>query len=61
MRNLGLIAVTLTCLVPVSARPLVWADGVTVLGSVVVLAALYGSANRLIAVSPELARLRIGA
>ena len=58
LRNVGVVAVALACLIPVSARPLVWADGVTVVGSVVVLAAFYGSLNRLIALGPELARLR---
>jgi hypothetical protein len=58
VRNAVLAAGALLCLRSVDPRPLVWVDGVTVLGATGVLVAVYGSANRLIAGAPAWARVR---
>ncbi len=58
LRNAALIAAALFCLLPARSRPLVWIDVGTIAASVVVLSALYGATNRLLATWPELARLR---
>lgn len=51
-RNAALASVALAGLAPVSARPLVWLDAVTVLGATAVVAALYASLDRLLALPP---------
>ena len=51
-------AAALTAVAPVRPRPLVWVDVLTVLGATGTLAALYASADRLLAHAPALARLR---
>lgn len=61
VRNVVLVAVALTGLVPVYARPFLWVDAVTVLGATAVLAALYASIERLAFEAPRLAALRSGA
>jgi len=59
VRNLLLIAVALAAgFVPVHARALVWVDFVTVALAIAVLAALYASAERLLALAPAVAALR---
>ena len=57
-RNAALAAAALTSVAPVRPRPLVWVDVLTVLGATGTLAALYASADRLLAHAPALARLR---
>src|SRR5438128_8560007 len=57
-RNAALAAAALTAVAPVRPRPLVWVDVLTVLGATGTLAALYASADRLLAHAPPLARPR---
>lgn len=57
-RNGVLAAIALAACVPVAARPLVWVDALTILGSTVTLAALYASVDRMLANLPGLARVR---
>jgi hypothetical protein len=61
VRNLVLAVLALLALAPVGARPLVWVDGVTVLGATAGLAALYAALDRMLADAPALARVRGGA
>jgi uncharacterized membrane protein len=58
LRNGVLVVLALLAGLPVTPRPLIWLDGVTVAGGVAVLAALYASIDRLAANAPALARLR---
>jgi hypothetical protein len=58
VRNGVLVVLALLAGLPVTPRPLLWLDGVTVVGGVAVLAALYASIDRLAANAPALARLR---
>jgi hypothetical protein len=57
-RNAALAAMALLCLLPAHGRALVWIDGASVLGGVLVLAAVYVSSNRMLAIAPLLERLR---
>jgi hypothetical protein len=57
-RNAVLAAVALAGLVPTAARPLVWVDALTILGSTAALAALYAALDRMIAQLPAMARVR---
>jgi hypothetical protein len=58
IRNAALAAGALACLLPVQGRPFAWPDAVSVAGSVLVLASLYASVNRMLASAPARARLR---
>lgn len=58
LRNAALAATALGGLLRVDPRPLLWIDGISIAGGVLVLALLYASANRLLATAPALARLR---
>ena len=59
VRNLVLIALALVAgFAPVRTRALVWVDFLTVPLAVAVLAALYASAERLLALAPAVAALR---
>jgi len=59
VRNLVLIVAALAAgFFPVQARALVWVDFVTVPLAIAVLAALYASAERLLALAPAVATLR---
>jgi len=57
-RNLLLATTALAGLAPVQARPLVWVDALTVVGTTGVLAALYATLDRMLADAPALARVR---
>ncbi len=57
-RNVVLATAALACVLPTRGRPLVWIDGVTVVGAIAVLAGLYGALEHLMATAPALARLR---
>ena len=59
-RNAALAAAALAAVAPVRSRPLVWVDALTVMGATATLAALYASADRLLAhaPAPALARRR---
>ncbi|HXJ32464.1 MAG TPA: MauE/DoxX family redox-associated membrane protein [Candidatus Eisenbacteria bacterium] len=57
-RNLAVVFAALACLGPVSTRPLVWVDVLTIGAGVLALAAVYGAADRLIANLPAVARAR---
>jgi len=58
VRNALLAALALAGLVTPAPRPLVWFDALTAGGSVLLLALLYASSNRLIANAPRLRALR---
>lgn len=58
VRNAVVALAALAGLAPVVPRPLVWVDALTVAGATAALAALYAAADRMIALAPELARLR---
>ena len=58
VRNGVLVGVALAGLAPLRARSLTWVDVLTVTGATAVLAACYGSADRLLASAPALARRR---
>jgi hypothetical protein len=57
-RNALVAAVALAALAPVHARPLAWIDAVTVLAGVCAVAALYTTADHLLALAPAPARSR---
>lgn len=57
-RNAVVALAALAGLAPVVPRPLVWVDALTVVAATAALAALYAAADRMIALAPELARLR---
>lgn len=57
-RNGVLVVVALAGLVPLHARALTWVDLLTIAGATTVLAACYGSLDRLLADVPALAALR---
>ena len=50
VRNAVLIVAALACLTPGRVRPIVWIDGLTVAGTIAVLAALYAAVERLASV-----------
>jgi len=54
VRNLILMVAAGATLVPIAARPLVWLDGLTLLGAVAVLAASWAAANRLLAAATDM-------
>jgi hypothetical protein len=58
VRNGVLAAASLACVLPSSARPLVWLDAVTVVLAVAAAAVLYVALERLLASAPGLAALR---
>ena len=58
VRNLVLVAIALADLAPLSTRPLVWVDALTVVAATAALAACWMAADRLLATAPGLARLR---
>jgi hypothetical protein len=58
VRNGALAGAALAALAPVRVRPLVWVDGLTVVGATAVLGALHASLERMLAHAPGLARLR---
>jgi uncharacterized membrane protein YphA (DoxX/SURF4 family) len=58
-RNLVLAGGSLACLSGVATRSLLWLDYVTIPAAILVLAAFYGTFNRLVANGPDLARLRV--
>ncbi len=53
-RNLALVAVALSLLLPVAARPLGWMDGFTAVAAVAAAAALYAAVNALLAAATRL-------
>jgi hypothetical protein len=55
-RNGLIAAIALACVIPPRPRTLTWVDGVSVLGAVGVLIALYAASNRMLANAPALAR-----
>jgi hypothetical protein len=57
-RNLVLVAVALADLAPVTSRPLLWIDHLTVVAATAAFAACWMAADRLVATAPGLARLR---
>jgi hypothetical protein len=57
-RNAVLAAAALAGLGPLAMRPLGWIDALTILGGTATLAALYASADRMLANLPALARVR---
>ena len=57
-RNLALVAIALADLAPVSMRPLVWIDHLTVAAATAAFAACWLATDRLLATAPGLARLR---
>lgn len=57
-RNLSLALLALAAMLPSQGRALVWFDAVTVVAAIGSAALLYIATNRLIANSPDLARLR---
>ncbi len=58
IRNGVLAAAALTGLLPLTARPLVWVDALTVVGATGVLAAVWVAAHQLLAQEPAVTRLR---
>ena len=58
LRNLALVAIALADLAPVSMRPLVWIDHLTVAAATAAFAACWLATDRLLASAPGLARLR---
>ena len=58
LRNLVLIAIALVDLLPVTTRPLVWIDHLTVVAATAAFAACWMATDRLLATAPGLARLR---
>ena len=58
LRNLALVAIALADLAPVSMRPLVWIDQLTVAAATAAFAACWLATDRLLATAPGLARLR---
>jgi Methylamine utilisation protein MauE len=58
LRNLALVAIALADLTPVSARPLLWIDRLTVVAATAAFAACWMATDRLLATAPGLARLR---
>jgi hypothetical protein len=58
-RNLALAAVALAGLAPLSARAWSWVDGGTAAAATIALAACWTAADRLLALAPALARLRL--
>jgi hypothetical protein len=57
LRNLALVAIALSDLTPVSTRPLVWIDHLTVVAATAAFAACWMATDRLLATAPGLARL----
>jgi hypothetical protein len=55
-RNALLACAATTGLAPLSPRPLVWVDALTIAGTVLALSALYAATSRLLAQAPALAR-----
>ena len=58
LRNLVLIAIALVDLLPVTTRPLVWIDHLTVVAATAAFAACWMATDRLLATAPGLARLQ---
>jgi hypothetical protein len=58
LRNLALVAIALADLAPVSTRPLVWIDYLTVGSATAAFAACWMTTDRLLATAPGIARLR---
>ena len=58
VRNLALVTVALADLAPAQVRSLVWIDGLTVVAATAALAACWAATDRLVALAPDLARLR---
>ena len=58
LRNLVLVAIALADLAPLSMRPLVWIDHLTVVAATAAFAACWMATDRLLATAPGLARLR---
>jgi hypothetical protein len=57
-RNAALVGTALVGMAPLDARPLVWVDGFTVVGTTLMLAAVYAAVDGLIANAPGFARVR---
>ncbi len=57
-RNLALAGMALVALAPGAQRPLVWIDGLTVLGATLAAAACWAATDRLLAHAPTIAGLR---
>ena len=57
-RNGALVVTALAGLVPIGARPFVWVDGITIAGTIALLAGVYAAVDGLIANAPGFARLR---
>lgn len=58
VRNFGLIALALACVLPEGARALVWLDGLTIAAFVGLGVLLHGAVNTLLANAPRLRALR---
>jgi hypothetical protein len=59
VRNAVLAAAALASALPISPRPLVWVDGVTIPAGLAVLALLYAALDGLLAHAPRVAVLRL--
>ncbi len=57
-RNAALVAVALLGLTPLGSRPLVWIDAITIPGTTLLLVAVYGAVDGLIANATGVVRLR---